>query len=531
MRTRALIITGAVAAIVILVVAVAIGLGRNGTPPAAVAAGTPGSPSASPSSSQAAAPAEAPVQTTFKTEQRRPFEAPVELRSANGQLRTAFTVEPTTFSVAGAKVKGYAYQGNYIGPTLRVRPGDTVRIDLTNRLGEPTNLHGHGMFMSPIGISDNVLRVMKSGTFNHIEWKLPSDIDPGTYWYHSHLHGLVEPQIFAGLSGVLIVDGLEQLLPPALQSVPQSVVALKDLQVKAGAIVTSNIDSNAPTTRTVNGQVDPVLSVQTNQTQMLRLANIGADIWYRLQLSGSQFRVIAQDANPVAQVWTADELVLPPGKRFDVLVRWPQAGTQTLETMPYSTGPNGDNYPQRRLLTVQVSGDAVPDVAWPTSMAPQSPLATDHVDRVRHLVFSENSKTNQFYINGKQFDPTHVNFVAKLGTTEEWIIRNVSREEHPFHIHVNDFLVTAVNGKPVQSYSEQDTVPLPWHGEVRIRMHFNRFVGATVFHCHIVAHEDNGMMGIIDITKDGLPSKATQQTLDKMNRDMASHHAMHGTGQ
>ena len=179
MRTRALIITGAVAAIVILVVALAIGLGRNGTPPAAVAAGTPGSPSVSPSSSQAAAPAEAPVQTTFKTEQRRPFEAPVELRSANGQLRTAFTVEPTTFSVAGAKVKGYAYQGNYIGPTLRVRPGDTVRIDLTNRLGEPTNLHGHGMFMSPIGISDNVLRVMKSGTFNHIEWKLPSDIDPG----------------------------------------------------------------------------------------------------------------------------------------------------------------------------------------------------------------------------------------------------------------------------------------------------------------------------------------------------------------
>ena len=101
---------------------------------------------------------------------------------------------------------------------------------------------------------------------------------PATYWYHSHLHGLVEKQIFAGLSGVLIVDGLEQLLPPALQTVPQSVVALKDLQVKDGAIVTSNIDSNAPTTRTVNGQVDPVLSVQTNQTQMLRLANIGADI-------------------------------------------------------------------------------------------------------------------------------------------------------------------------------------------------------------------------------------------------------------
>jgi suppressor of ftsI len=185
------------------------------------------------------------------------------------------------------------------------------------------------------------------------------------------------------------------------------VVALKDLQVKGGAIVTSNIDSNAPTTRTVNGQVDPVLTVRTNETQMLRLGNIGADIWYRLRLSGTQFSVKAEDANPVAQVWTAEELVLPPGKRYDVLVKWPQPGTQTLETLPYTTGPDGDNYPQRRLMTVQVNGDAVPDVAWPTSLAPPSPLATDQVDRTRHLEFSENTTTNQFYINGTQFDATH----------------------------------------------------------------------------------------------------------------------------
>jgi FtsP/CotA-like multicopper oxidase with cupredoxin domain len=178
-------------------------------------------------------------------------------------------------------------------------------------------------------------------------------------------------------------------------------------------------------------------------------------------------------------------------------------------------------------MTVKVEGDAVPDVEWPTSLAPVSPLATDKVDRTRQFVFSENTKTNQFYINGKQFDATHVNVVAKLGTTEEWIIKNTAREQHPFHIHVNDFMVMAVNGKPVQSHSEQDTVPLPVKGEVRIRMHFNRFVGAYVFHCHILAHEDNGMMGIIDISKNGKLSKATQQALDKMNSEMAGQHMGH----
>ena len=131
MRTRALIIIGAVVGVIIIVVAIAIGFGQNGTPPKALAAATPGSPGG-PSPAQGATPADEPVPTSFKTEQRQPFEAPVELRSADRQLRTAFTVEPTTFTVAGAKVKGYAYQGDYIGPTLRVHPW-RYRSDRTDK--------------------------------------------------------------------------------------------------------------------------------------------------------------------------------------------------------------------------------------------------------------------------------------------------------------------------------------------------------------------------------------------------------------
>jgi FtsP/CotA-like multicopper oxidase with cupredoxin domain len=155
---------------------------------------------------------------------------------------------------------------------------------------------------------------------------------------------------------------------------------------------------------------------------------------------------------------------------------------------------------------------------------------TDRVDRTRNVVFSENSKTNQSYINGKQFNATHVTYVAKLGTTEEWVIKNAAREEHPFHIHVNDFQVMAVNGKPYQARGEQDVVPLPSGGEVRIRMHFNRFVGTTVFHCHILAHEDNGMMGIIDISRSGRLSKATIKSLEEMNKAMPREHSTAGDG-
>ncbi len=293
-----------------------------------------------------------------------------------------------------------------------------------------------------------------------------------------------------------------------------------------GAIVTSNINSDAPTTRTVNGQVDPILTVRTNRTQLLRLANIGADIWYRLDLAGARFRVIAEDSNPVSRVWVANRLLLPPGKRYDVLVRWPHRGTYALRTLRYGTGPTGDTYPARRLMTVHVRGSAVRKRAWPVSMGPRSPLATDHVDRTRHLVFSENTNTNQFFINGKQFDAKHINYVAKLGTTEQWIIRNTSSEQHPFHIHVDDFQVMAVNGKRYHARSEQDVVPLPAHGVVRIRMHFSRFSGLTVFHCHILAHEDGGMMGVIDRTRTGRASKASLASLHQMYDQMQSLQAM-----
>lgn len=468
----------------------------------------------------AAAPPLPSVPTNFVAQQGRPFAQPQVLRSHEGVLRTTFNVAPTTFTVAGKSVRGQSYAGQFLGPTLRVRPGDTIEIQLRNQLGKETNFHTHGLHTSPVGISDNVLRVMKTGTDNAIRIKVPWDIAPGTYWYHAHLHGLTEEQVFSGLAGALIVDGLTERLPAALRSVPDRLVALKDLQVKDGAIVTDNINSDAPTTRTVNGLVNPVIPGRPGEAQLLRLANMSADIWYRLKLDGARFQVLAEDANPVGRVWGADELVLPPGKRFDVLVRWPQAGTYRLRTLPYSTGKTGDNYPARTLATVQVAGDAVTPVALPTSMGTLPDLENDRIASQRKVVFSENTKTSQFFINSRQFNMDHVTEYVQLGTTEEWVIRNTSSEMHPFHIHVNDFQVMSINGRSHDAKSLQDVVPLPAHGRVVIRMRFRNFLGKYVFHCHILAHEDAGMMAIVDVTRDGKAPRGGSRSDSAMNLGM-----------
>jgi suppressor of ftsI len=445
--------------------------------------------------------------------QRVRAEEPPVIESRNGLLRTTFTVEERSVTIAGARVRrAKTYQGELIGPTLRVKPGDTIEIRLVNRLGEPTNLHLHGFHVSPRGIADNVLRVMPPGTDNIVRVKIHRPFPPGTYWYHSHMHGRTEEQIASGLSGVIVVDSLAERLPRALRNIPDRVIALKDAQIRDGAIRTTRLDIAKPTTRTVNGLVDPVLRARTNQTQLLRLANISSGITYRLQLDGVRFAVIAEDANPVGRVWRAAILVVPPGKRYDVLVRWPRPGTYRLRTLRYQTGPGGDSFPKTRLATVRVEGRPVAHVAWPRALGAMPQLGRARIARVRHFTLGEHDKAGKYFINGNMFNPRRVDTVSKLGAYEEWVVRNATSEDHPFHIHVNDFQVMSINGRPYGARGLQDTVNVPARGVARLRTHLTDFVGPVLYHCHIGEHEDGGMMGLLQITRTGrrapLPSQS-----------------------
>lgn len=451
------------------------------------------------------------VETTFPTKQGRPLSEPPVIRSTSGVLRTTFTIKPTTYDVAGHQVTGLSYAGQFFGPTLRVKPGDLIVMKVLNRFGQPTNMHTHGVHTSPIGISDNVLRVMDAGTDSRVRIRIPRDIAPGTYWYHAHLHGLTESQVFGGLAGALIVDGIDPLLPKRLRGLTERLVALKDLQIdQDNRILSDDINSDAPTTRTVNGQVNPVIRARPGRPELWRIANMSADIWYRLELDGAKWTVIGEDANPRAVTTDDAELLMPPGKRFDVLVTFPKADTYRLRTLPLDTGPEGDEYPERVLATVVADGPAVRTPAMPASLVPRPALEDAPIAQERQVIFSEEAHGDVFktFINGEQFTEGTTMFTPKLGTVEEWTITNTSHEEHPFHIHVNDFQVISVNGKPQPDRGLQDIVPLPVGGQVVIRMRFENFLGRYVFHCHILDHEDAGMMAMIDVTKNGLPEPA-----------------------
>ena len=436
-----------------------------------------------------------PEGTAAQTE----FAEPTEMRAVDGVLRATLTAEEQAIDIAGQRITARVFNGMFVGPTLRLRPGEQLELELINRLTEPTNLHFHGLHVSPEGESDNIFRTVNPGETAQYVLEIPANHPTGTFWYHPHHHHLALEQVFGGMSGVIIIDGLREQLPPDLQGIDEHLFALKDFQLdENGAILLEDIP-RMPTTRTVNGQINPSLTLGPGETQLWRLANVGAEIFYHLRLDGHPFHVVAEDGNPVWDVRQADALVLPPGKRFDVLVQGGDAGTYAFETIIYDQGNHV--YPRVQLATLKVAGDAQPLAPLPATVAPDHDLDSAEIATTRDISFNDVDDDPIFEIDGRQFDPDRIDVQVKRGTVEEWTIRNVTAEQHPFHLHVDDFQVVSVNGQPYNAANLQDIVVLPAGGEVVIRVPFMDYPGKFVFHCHILFHEDHGMMAVVNVVE------------------------------
>ena len=456
-----------------------------------------------------------------------PFRDPAGAAEAwhGGEITITLNATDTRLDLSGRRVWGQSYNGSYIAPTIRFAPGARVAVHLVNHLSVATNLHFHGLHVSPA--RDDGFLCVAPGRSVTYHLGVAAGHTQGTYWYHSHAMGTtcpdshsgrgrgnVENQIFGGLSGALIVGDDRRLLPRALRHVVTHTLVLKDAQIDAGGHILQNtadtaINSNNPTVRLVNGQLRPVLTMRPNQTQLWRLVNAGADIFYRLRLDGCRFTVVDEDGVPVARIKTAETLLMPPGKRYDVLVTaGPHPGQTWLRTLAYNNGPQGDQYPDTLLAQVRVAGAAVHRRLTLSGSMPTAPrdLTDAEIARQREVVLSESPDGLTFFIGGRPFamDRSIFRTPARLGTVEQWTLRNASGEDHPFHLHTSSFQVMSINGKAVPYTHRQDTVLVPHaahgaRGTVVIRIPFYDHPGRWLFHCHIAAHEDNGMMSFINV--------------------------------
>jgi FtsP/CotA-like multicopper oxidase with cupredoxin domain len=394
-----------------------------------------------------------------------------------------------------------------------------------------TNVHFHGLNVPPICHQDDVLTtlIQPGKPAFKFDIQIPKDEPPGLYWYHPHVHGFTEFQVNGGAAGALIVEGMDKIRPE-VAGLTERVFVIRQQYLVPWV--------PGPYQLSINYQVaaspsfpSPIIKMKPNEKQFWRVANATIQDFMPLQVwfngKPQKLQVIALDGYPLAKPRYQDTILVPPAGRAEFIVQAPPQNNEAIFiSLAYSTGPTGNPDLEQQLASIEVSNDAheTQETKQETKTAEPAPrmsmgslkfagLSKQKPTTLRKLYFSEEfGGTNgpiQFYVtvdgqkqkvfeaNEKPVITTHV------GAVEDWIVENRALETHAFHIHQIHFKVLEVDGKPVTDQDLRDTIEIPfWEGpghpyhSVKMRMDFRdpTIAGTFVFHCHILLHEDLGMM-------------------------------------
>jgi len=406
------------------------------------------------------------------------------------------------------------------------------------------NVHYHGTNTSPACHGDQVIHtIINSGETFQYSLQFPTNEPPGLYWYHPHVHMLAEASVQGGASGALIVEGIQND-QPAVAGLPQRVLVLRDQNVAGspapgGAVPSWDLDVNYVPIA-YPALTPAIIQMQSGHSEFWRVSNSAADTIMDVQVLydgvPQPLTIIGLDGVPVGSqdgtgeghTFTETDILLAPAARAEFIVAPPSSSVKTAQfvTLAINTGPDGDNDTTRTLATIETSPHptglpAMPGVSGKPGPKRFADLAAAEVTAQRSLYFSEvlqdpsnPSGPTNFFITVDGATPTLFSatnppsIVTTQGSVEDWTISNQALENHEFHMHQIHFLVMAVNGVPVPPDQQQflDMIQIPfWSGSgpypsVTVRMDFRGMdIGDFVYHCHILGHEDAGMMAILRV--------------------------------
>jgi FtsP/CotA-like multicopper oxidase with cupredoxin domain len=427
------------------------------------------------------------------------------LTSRNGLLEATLSAGPLAVQIGEVNFAGAGYNGSYGGPVLRVRPGDRVVLHLDNHMADAINLHFHGLRITPLGHGDNMHVLVAPGTSYDYDFRIPANHPPGLFWYHDHAHGAAEPHVMAGLSGALLIEGFAGQFK-GLADVPQKLLVLKDWKQPdcTGAVLKTALHCRVVS---INGSGAWDDALAPGDTQLWRVSNQGANLILHLVAPGLRMRVVGRDGMPATDGQDGPGFDVMPASRVDVLVHADAAGDFPLMAVGVPTKTAAGFSVKRTLGVVTVAGAAKATPAPSLAFPHQQDMRAWKIDARRTIVFSEKIETLEYYVNGKKFDPLRTDVRAPLGNVEEWTIQNVTDDFHEFHIHQLSFQVTEINGTKQTFSGYVDDAKVPEHGEIKVIIPFTdpTIVGHIMYHCHVLNHEDRGMMTMMEVYRPSVP--------------------------
>lgn len=466
---------------------------------------------------------------------------PRVIASVGSVLSATITVSTNPAIIGGREaLEPVTYDGTFPGPTLWVHPGDKVDLTFVNKIvfdqadtkpgyGRPprdanmANLHDHGMHMSPVGTADNMLIMVPPRGVQQYQFEIPTDHPAGLFWYYDHVHGLVTNHVSRGAAGMLYVanaytDEVARL------GIRRRLMLLQQayLDEAERVLIYDDGERDDPdrALSLVNGQLMPEIRARPGEPQVWCVLNGSTSAFYQLRVEGHSLDVIGEDGIPLVAPGRQrqETLVLASAKRLEVVVRASiRPGRYTVSYDAYDQGV--DTWPQKSVATLVVDGSPWNGPDHPgvdrSGMLVDFSTASVPEERRRTIVLGVNRNVpegafGRFTINGHAWDPNISEWTSTLNTVEEWLIRNDTEQEHPFHVHVNPFQVKKRNGVAVPFEGYQDTAIVPRFGSLTVRTRFTDFIGGPILmHCHILDHEDMGMMTRFEIA----PASETARTL------------------
>jgi FtsP/CotA-like multicopper oxidase with cupredoxin domain len=430
-----------------------------------------------------------------------------------GLFEATLTAAPTKARFAeGIDTAVLSYNARSPGPLIEATEGDHVKITFANRLvDEESTIHWHGIPV-PADQDGNPMDPVAAGSDRTYGFDLPEG-SAGSYWYHPHPHGKTAEQVYRGLAGAFIIKPKVDPVPAAYGD---TALFFSDLRLDANGAIPGNTMLDAMNGRVgehvlVNGQKNPVLDVPKGTRRRFRLFNATNARYLHLSFGDASIAVIGTDGGLLeGPVLGMKDVLLAPAERMEVIVSFDKAGTSTLRTLDYDRGWMGPGRPKdagATLMTINVTeAPAAAAPALPAVLREIADLGAPSVNR--RFVFGESMGMGaggmkmDFTINGASFDMGRVDVVSKVGQVELWEIANPTDMDHPFHLHGTQFQIVESerDGKVKKpSYNAwKDTVNVARGQTVRILLRQDR-PGLRMYHCHILEHEQLGMMGVIDV--------------------------------
>ncbi len=412
----------------------------------------------------------------------------------------------------GATTKTMGYNQSYLGPTVRLLTGSDTQAEVHNALRAPVSAHWHGLLV-PGDIDGGPHQAIASGE----TWQpvLALDQPPTTAWYHSHVHGSTAEQVMFGLAGVLhVTDGADDDRGlPSAYGIDDLTLVLQDrqfdwrgrLNYEAGMHQTMN--GFLGDTMLVNGQVEASAAVPQGVIRC-RLVNGSNARIYRLSLSDNRpMHLIATDGGYLDRAIALGSMILAPGARAEVLIDFSDGTDCSLVSDDIANSAMGGGSGGRFTVlpfavdtSLPVHIDKLPedlDGALPNLAFKDTPVRRFSLDMSMGMGMMMSRSGSQFSINNAAFDQNALNFAVPLNSLERWMVQ-ADLMMHPFHVHGVRFQVVSENGQPPRPENRgwKDTVLV--NGQVELAILFEKSAPSSapyMYHCHILEHEDGGMMG------------------------------------